>query len=121
MRREASSYLWDAHHAATLLREFRQGKEFADYEAEPMLRSAVERQFEIIGEALNQLSKVDKGVAAKIPPAAEIGGLPRHPHPRVRNRRRCSCPAAARGEVARARHGPPGTSRRVVTAFVRTR
>jgi uncharacterized protein with HEPN domain len=37
-----------------------------------MLRSAVERQFEIIGEVLNQLSKVDPGAAARIPELGRI-------------------------------------------------
>jgi uncharacterized protein with HEPN domain len=31
-----------------------------------MLRSAVERQFEIIGEALAGISKIDEGVAGRI-------------------------------------------------------
>jgi uncharacterized protein with HEPN domain len=37
-----------------------------------MLRAAVERQFEIIGEALNQLSKVDPDLASAIPDLARI-------------------------------------------------
>jgi len=37
-----------------------------------MLRSAVERQFEIIGEALNNLSKVDQELAASIPDLRRI-------------------------------------------------
>lgn len=37
-----------------------------------MLRSAVERQFEIIDEALNQLSKVDGKLAAQVPDLARI-------------------------------------------------
>lgn len=58
-------YLWDALTAAGLMFEFSAAKSFEDYQADPMLRSAVERQFKIIGEALKQLSKVD----ADSPPA----------------------------------------------------
>jgi uncharacterized protein with HEPN domain len=48
-------YLWDALTAAELLREFSAGKFVEDYQADAMLRSAVERQFEIIGEALKSI------------------------------------------------------------------
>jgi uncharacterized protein with HEPN domain len=53
--------------AAGLARGFAEGRSFADYRADAMLRSAVERQFEIVGEALNQLSKVAPEIAAGIP------------------------------------------------------
>ncbi len=36
------------------------------------MRSAVERQFEIIGEALNRLSKVDPDLARRVPDLREI-------------------------------------------------
>lgn len=72
MRPEAKKYLWDAHEAARLIRRFVADKSFADYQGDDMLRSAVERQFEIIGEALNLLSKIDAAVAADIPELARI-------------------------------------------------
>lgn len=37
-----------------------------------MLRSAVERQLQIIGEALNRLSKVDSATADRVPDLARI-------------------------------------------------
>jgi uncharacterized protein with HEPN domain len=46
--------------------EFTKGKNFADYTSDAMLRSAVERQMEIVGEALAQLAKIDPSTAAKI-------------------------------------------------------
>lgn len=78
MRPEAKKYLWDAHEAARLIRRFVADKSFADYQGDDMLRSAVERQFEIIGEALNLMSKIDAAVAADIPELGRIveGKLP---------------------------------------------
>lgn len=72
MRRDPRTYLWDALRATELLAEFSSGKSFTDYLADAMLRSAVERQFEILGEALNNLSKVDPPLAALIPDLPRI-------------------------------------------------
>lgn len=55
MRPDPRKYLWDALRAAERLGKFRQGKSFAGYQSDDLLRSAVERQLEIIGEALTQL------------------------------------------------------------------
>ena len=52
MRREVRKYLYDIQRAAALLNEFTDGETFADYKRDAMLRAAVERQFEIIGEAM---------------------------------------------------------------------
>lgn len=48
-------YLYDIHESAGNILNFVAGKTFDDYSSDIMLKSAVERQFEIIGEALKQL------------------------------------------------------------------
>ena len=63
---EARKYLYDIREACELIMEFAEGKTLEDYTSDPMLRSAVERQFEVIGEALSQLAKVDHETAALI-------------------------------------------------------
>jgi uncharacterized protein with HEPN domain len=59
-------YLFDIHEACGLLFHFTAGKSFSDYAADPMLRSAVERQFEVIGEALGQALRLDPSLSSKI-------------------------------------------------------
>lgn len=66
MRLEARKYLHDISQAIDLLTEFTGGKSYDDYCADKMLRAAVEREFEIIGEALSQLAKLDKQTADRI-------------------------------------------------------
>ena len=66
MRLESKKYLFDILQAANKLRQFSQDKAFPDYEADALLRSAVERQFEIIGEALRRFAKEDPETAGRI-------------------------------------------------------
>jgi uncharacterized protein with HEPN domain len=66
MRLEAKKYLFDIRRAGSLLTEFTAGKNFDAYQADAMLRAAVEREFEIIGEALAQLARLDAAIAARI-------------------------------------------------------
>jgi uncharacterized protein with HEPN domain len=66
MRLEAKKYLYDIQQAAARVSEFIAGKQFDDYQSNAMLRAAVERQFEIIGEALAKLVKLDPTLAARI-------------------------------------------------------
>ncbi|MGB5638390.1 MAG: HepT-like ribonuclease domain-containing protein [Sedimenticolaceae bacterium] len=54
------------------IRRFVARKDFAAYQTDELLRSAVERQFEILGEALNQLSRLDPNMAEKIPDLPRI-------------------------------------------------
>jgi uncharacterized protein with HEPN domain len=66
MRLESKKYLYDIAHAAASAMEFIGGKSFPDYTSDAMLRSAAERQLEIVGEALVQLSRTDAATASKI-------------------------------------------------------
>lgn len=63
MRPEARKFLFDIQQAGTNLTKFCAGKDYEAYLDDDMLRSAVERQFEVIGEALRQLSRVDEETA----------------------------------------------------------
>jgi len=66
MRLEAKKYLYDISEAVELIASFTEDKTLADYERDIMLRSAVERQFEIIGEALAHLARLDEALAERI-------------------------------------------------------
>lgn len=66
MPRDPRAYLWDARQAASLVVSFLDGRRWEDYEADLLLRSAVERQFQILGEALNLLRRADEGLAEQI-------------------------------------------------------
>lgn len=57
MAPDAGKYLWDALQAASRVQRFAGGKTFDDYLADEVLRSAVERQLEIVGEALSSFAR----------------------------------------------------------------
>lgn len=66
MQLEAKRFLHDIQQAVALLMAFTAGKEFSDYEGDAMLRAAVERKLEVIGEAVAQLARLDPVLAARI-------------------------------------------------------
>jgi uncharacterized protein with HEPN domain len=72
MRADAGKLLWDAQQATERIARFTVGKSFSDYSANEQLRSACERQFEIVGEALNQLARIDPGTASASPDLPRI-------------------------------------------------
>lgn len=69
---DAQVLLRDAQKAALALQTFSKGRTLQEFLADEMFRSAVERKFEIIGEALSQLSKVDSALADSIPERKRI-------------------------------------------------
>ena len=79
MRRpETLKYLFDILEACRLLDEFVAGKAFADYQADAMLRSAVERQFEVIGEALRLAIRDDPTLAGVVTHSSRIIAFRNH-------------------------------------------
>jgi len=72
MQRDPRAFLWDVREAALSIQSFTAGMDAAAYAANDMAQSAVERKFEIVGEALNQLGKLDGALAARIPDLPQI-------------------------------------------------
>lgn len=72
MQRDPRSFLWDVQEAGQAIQRFVAGLDADSYASSELVRSAVERKFAIIGEALNQLSKSDPTLAPRIPHIAEI-------------------------------------------------
>ena len=78
MQRDPRAYLWDARESALAIQSFTAGMDAVSYASNPMAQAAVERKFEIIGEALNQLSKLDADLSARIPDLAQIVAFRNH-------------------------------------------
>ena len=72
MRRDPKAYLWDAREAIDAIAVFTRDRTRAEFQQDLMLRSAVERQFEIVGEALSQLARHDQGLASQVPDLRQI-------------------------------------------------
>lgn len=67
--------LFDALTAITAAQLFILGKTFEDYARSLLLRSAVERQLEILGEACTRLASIDGSVFEHVPQARLAIGL----------------------------------------------
>lgn len=75
MEPDARAFLWDVQQATLAIEKFIKGMNATSYADNDLVRSAVERQFEIIGEALNRLSKIAPDLAREIPSLREIIGF----------------------------------------------
>lgn len=69
---DVRKYLFDIWQACELLAQFTTGKTLNDYQGDALLRSAIERQFEIVGEDQNQAIKLDAGVANQVSDSGRI-------------------------------------------------
>ena len=75
MQRRAAVYLWDAERAAALALEFVEDRSGGDPSTDSLLRAGAEREIQIIGEALNQLSRLNPAYASRMPNLPRIVGL----------------------------------------------
>jgi len=65
--KQDEAYLWDMQDSASAVIEFVTGKTSEQYLSDRMLRSAVERQIEIIGEAARHVSRAFQEAHPEIP------------------------------------------------------
>jgi len=75
MPHNIKKYLYDIQQAIEQIETFLSGKTYEDFTNESILQSAVERQFEIIGEALYRIRKIDEAYLSKIADANKIIGF----------------------------------------------
>lgn len=75
MQPKTPKLLEDVRDAAAFIREVARGKTSEDYRRERLLRQAIERNFEIIGEAINRLAQHDPDTAGRISKHRQIVGF----------------------------------------------
>lgn len=66
MPNRRAKLLWDAVNAGEAIEDFIGPRSRSDYANDRLLRSAVERQCEIIGEALRRIALIDTALADRI-------------------------------------------------------
>jgi len=75
MNNETKKRLVDALEACRAIQQFTTGSNFAAYAADSMRRAAVERKFEILGEALNRAEESAPELAERLPEIRRIIGM----------------------------------------------
>jgi len=66
MKDEVLAHLHDVLHAARAVKQFVASQTFESYCTDELVRSAVERKFEIIGEALTRINRHDPELLGQI-------------------------------------------------------
>jgi len=72
MKDETLAHLHDILHAGRGVKAFVAGRVFDEYVADDLLRSGVERKFEIMGEALNRIKRDDPELLERIRDCRDI-------------------------------------------------
>lgn len=75
MQADSRKLVWDALQAIELGTRFTRQVSFDSFRGDPLLRSAVERQFEILGHAFDRVRAADPELAATIPELDRIVAL----------------------------------------------
>lgn len=66
MPHDPKACLLDIMKSGELIQGFTRDLSYDEYKCSSLVRAAVERHFEIIGEALNRLAKIDTELAAQV-------------------------------------------------------
>ncbi len=72
MQRDPRAFLWDVQDAALAIQSFTADMNATAFVGSELVQAAVERKFEVIGEALSQLAKLDTVLANRIPDLPQI-------------------------------------------------
>jgi uncharacterized protein with HEPN domain len=75
MDNRAKKLLFDVLVSGRSISDWCKGRTFSEYETDRQFRKAVEREFEIIGEALSRLTQADPATAARIEDLNRIVGF----------------------------------------------
>lgn len=66
MPRDARALLWDTVQACDAVAGFVTGRDLEGYRGDLLLRSAVERQLAVAGEAMSQLARTEPDLAGQV-------------------------------------------------------
>lgn len=72
MKADIDAHLYDIIKSVEAIKQFIEGKTFDDYLNDDLLRSAIERKCEIIGEAINRIKRDDVDILEHIRNYREI-------------------------------------------------
>ncbi|MCL6422710.1 DUF86 domain-containing protein [Brachybacterium sp. JHP9] len=75
MRPTSRAHLWDARQACLAALSFVEGLDAEAFHESLLIQSAVERQLEILGEALNRIRRTDPEIADELPDLDRIIGM----------------------------------------------